>query len=111
MKQKLQKNIGLDYIATFITNLNMQSSIWVLYLAYCGMNLAQIGLLEGVYHATSIICEIPSGAFADFRNHKNVSWNLKRRRKCECIYALSLLYLRKSFIYFHFFIYLLCEFI
>ncbi|MCC2240661.1 tyrosine-type recombinase/integrase, partial [Fusicatenibacter sp. CLA-AA-H213] len=25
-----------------------------------------------------------SGAFADFRNHKNVSWNLKRGRKCEC---------------------------
>ena len=29
-------------------------------------------------------------AFADFRNHKNVSWDLKRGRKCECIYALSL---------------------
>ena len=25
-----------------------------------------------------------SGAFADFRNHKNESWNLKRGRKCEC---------------------------
>lgn len=37
-----------------ITNLNMQSSIWVLYLAYCGMSLAEIGILEGVYHATSI---------------------------------------------------------
>ena len=39
----LRKNIVLDYITTFVTNLNMQSSIWVLYLAYCGLNLAQIG--------------------------------------------------------------------
>ncbi len=30
----LRKNIVLDYITTFVTNLNMQSSIWVLYLAY-----------------------------------------------------------------------------
>ncbi|MDE7477559.1 MAG: hypothetical protein K2M91_06375, partial [Lachnospiraceae bacterium] len=46
------------YTCTFIVNLNMQSSIWVLYLAYCGLNLAQIGLVEGMYHATSILFEI-----------------------------------------------------
>ena len=87
MKQKLQKNIGLDYIATFITNLNMQSSIWVLYLAYCGMNLAQIGLLEGVYHATSIICEIPSGAFADLLGRKR-SIKQAVHRHFLCDYAV-----------------------
>lgn len=65
LNSKLRRNIKLDYINTFITNLNMQSSIWVLYLAYCGLSLAQIGLLEGIYHATSILCEIPSGAAAD----------------------------------------------
>lgn len=62
---RLNRNIVLDYINTFVTNLNMQSSIWVLYLAYCGLNLAQIGLVEGIYHATSIVFEIPSGAVAD----------------------------------------------
>lgn len=70
LNHKIKKNIPLDYINTFITNLNMQSSIWVLYLAYCGMNLAQIGLLEGVYHATSIIFEVPSGAVADLLGRK-----------------------------------------
>lgn len=50
--------------------MNMQSSIWVLYLAYCGLHLAQIGLLEGIYHATSIVCEIPSGAAADLWGRK-----------------------------------------
>ncbi|MGN0166523.1 MAG: MFS transporter [Acetatifactor sp.] len=65
LNYKLHRNIGLDYLHTLISNLNMQSSIWVLYLAYMGMNLMQIGLLEGIYHAASIVCEIPSGAMAD----------------------------------------------
>lgn len=67
---KLKRNIILDYFSVFITNLNMQSSIWVLYLAYCGLNLAQIGLLEGIYHAAGILFEIPSGAVADLLGRK-----------------------------------------
>ncbi|RDU24751.1 MFS transporter [Anaerosacchariphilus polymeriproducens] len=63
--KRLDRNIKLDYIYTLISNLNMQSSIWVLYLGYCDMNLMQIGVLEGIYHVTSIICEVPSGAMAD----------------------------------------------
>lgn len=62
---RLNRNIVLDYWYSFINNLNMSSSIWVLYLAYRGMNLMQIGLLEGLFHATSMICEVPSGAVAD----------------------------------------------
>lgn len=67
---KLKRNIILDYINSFITNLNMQSSVWVLYLAYCGLNLAEIGIVEGIYHATGIIFEIPSGAVADLLGRK-----------------------------------------
>ena len=67
---RLKRNVGLDYVHTFLSNMNMQSSIWVLYLAYCGMHLAQIGLLEGIYHATSIVCELPSGAAADLLGRK-----------------------------------------
>lgn len=67
---RLKRNVGLDYVHTFLSNMNMQSSIWVLYLAYCGMHLAQIGLLERIYHATSIVCEIPSGAAADLLGRK-----------------------------------------
>lgn len=65
LRKKLNRNIGLDYISVFIQNMNMQSCIWVLYLSYCGMKLGQIGILEGVYHITSILFEIPSGALAD----------------------------------------------
>lgn len=70
IQAKLKRNIHLDYLSTFITNLNMQGSVWVLYLAYCGLSLAEIGLLEGIYHAASIICEVPSGAVADLLGRK-----------------------------------------
>ena len=56
----IYRNIPLDYIFTFLKNLDMSTSVWVLYLAFKGMNLWQIGILEGVYHITSMICEIPS---------------------------------------------------
>ena len=61
----IYRNIPLDYIFTFLKNLDMSTSVWVLYLAFKGMNLWQIGILEGVYHITSMICEIPSGAAAE----------------------------------------------
>lgn len=72
---QLYRNIPLDYIFTFLRNLDMSSSVWVLYLAFKGMNLWQVGLLEGIYHITSMIFEIPSGAAADL---------LGRRRTVVC---------------------------
>ena len=91
MDKKIRRNINLDYISTFITNLNMQSSIWVLYLAYCGMNLMQIGLLEGIYHATSIVCEIPSGALADLVGRRK---SMMLGRICVTISCIIMLFTR-----------------
>lgn len=91
MKVKLLRNIKLDYISTFITNLNMQSCIWVLYLTYCNMTLLQIGLLEGIYHITSIICEIPSGAWADLVGRKR---SMLISRVCITISCIIMLFSR-----------------
>ena len=92
MKVKLLRNIKLDYISTFITNLNMQSCIWVLYLTYCNMSLLQIGLLEGIYHITSMICEIPSGAWADLVGRKR---SMLISRVCITISCIIMLFSRK----------------
>lgn len=92
----------MDYFHTFITNLNMQSSIWVLYLAYCGMNLAQIGLLEGIYHITSMIFEIPSGAIADLLGRKR---SIAVSKTCIAVSCLIMLYSRSFWLFaFSFFI-------
>lgn len=88
---RLLRNVLLDYISTFVTHLNMQSSIWVLYLAYCGLNLAQIGIVEGIYHATSIVFEIPSGAVADLLGRKR---SMVLSRICIALSCVIMLFAR-----------------
>lgn len=90
-RKKLLRNIMLDYFSIFITNLNMQSCIWVLYLTYCNMTLLQIGLLEGIYHVTSIICEIPSGAWADLAGRKR---SMLISRCCITVSCIVMLFSR-----------------
>lgn len=68
----INKNIKTDYIYCFIKNFDLSSAIWVLYLVYKGISLWQIGLLQGIYHCTSFISEIPSGAIADLIGRKKI---------------------------------------
>ena len=96
LKNKLKRNIPLDYITAFITNLNMQSSVWVLYLAYCGLSLAEIGIVEGVYHATSIVFEIPSGAVADLLGRKR---SMVCSRVCTAISCVAMLFARNFWLF------------
>lgn len=96
MNNKLLRNIKLDYISTFINNLNMQSAIWVLYLTYCNMSLMQIGLLEGVYHVTGMICEIPSGALADLVGRKR---SMLLSRVCITISCIIMLFSRSFWLF------------
>lgn len=88
LENKLKRNLPLDYINTFLTNLNMQSVVWVLYLSYCGLNLAEIGMIEGIYHATSILCEIPSGAAADLLGRKRSMILSRICTACSCVIML-----------------------
>ncbi len=62
---KLKKNIIKDYYFTFSSRLDLTQGVWMLYLATRGLTLFQIGLLETVYHISSFLMEIPTGAIAD----------------------------------------------
>lgn len=68
--ENLNKNIKLDYIYKFISSIDITSAIWVLYLSFKGFSLVQIGLLESIFHGTSLLCEIPTGAMADLLGRK-----------------------------------------
>ncbi len=70
MSIKLKRNISIGYVYNFFLQLNMTSAIWVLYLAFKGMSLIEIGILESIYHITGLILEIPSGAIADLYGRK-----------------------------------------
>lgn len=64
------KNIYVNYVFTFTEHLDVRQGIWMLFLASKGLNLFEIGLLEGVFHVTSLIMETPTGAVADLFGRK-----------------------------------------
>lgn len=70
MKERLRKNVRLSYVYNFMMQLDITSAIWVLYLANKGMSLIEIGVIEAIYHITSLIFELPTGAIADLYGKK-----------------------------------------
>ena len=69
---KFRKNIILDYIFSFMHNFGVSQSIWVLFMVYRGQSLIDVGIAEGIFHVTSLLCEVPSGAAADLFGRKKV---------------------------------------
>ena len=53
------------YAFSFFSNFRITDAVWVVLLAARGYSLWQIGLAEGIFHITSLLCEVPSGAAAD----------------------------------------------
>jgi MFS family permease len=64
-RTRIAGNIPKNYLFTFLWGTSLSEAIWMLYLAFRGMNLLQIGLLESVFHVTSLVMEIPTGMVAD----------------------------------------------
>ena len=87
--REVSRNITIDYIYCFLKNFDISNSIWVLYMVYKGMSLWQIGIVEGVYHLTSLLCEVPTGAIADLLGRKKV---ILIGRICSAISSLICLY-------------------
>ena len=46
------------------------TSFWILFFIKNGLSLLHIGLLESIFHGTSLLCEIPSGMLADRFSYK-----------------------------------------
>lgn len=61
----LYKNINKNYVYILSSSIALTEAIWMLFLAHRGMNLIQIGLLESVFHVTSLFMELPTGMIAD----------------------------------------------
>lgn len=88
MNKNLNRNIKLEYFFRFFCNFAMIDGIFVLYLQQKGLSLWQISILEAIFHATSLITEIPSGALADLLGRKRV---LLASRMCGILSSLIML--------------------
>jgi MFS family permease len=62
---RIERNIPKNYLYTFLGGTSLSEAIWMLYLAWRGLSLVQIGLVESIFHGTSLLMEVPTGIVAD----------------------------------------------
>lgn len=64
-QKKYKKNIILDYLHMFFRNVNFTHGIWILFLLSRGSTFIEVGILEMVFHISSLIMEVPTGVIGD----------------------------------------------
>jgi hypothetical protein len=80
---------GLEFTSYFgIT------SFWILFFIQNGLSLLQIGILESIFHGTSLLCEIPSGMLADRFSYKT---NLYLARLASIVSSILILFGQGNF--------------
>ncbi|MGT2808939.1 MFS transporter [Streptococcus iniae] len=93
-KQSYKNNIGLLGATEFFAFFGI-TSFWLLFLSQNGMSLLEIGLLESLFHATSLLSEVPSGILADRFSYKS---NLYLSRLTAILSAVLMLQGQGSFV-------------
>ena len=68
---KIKKQLSKLYLMSVLGNLSLTGA-WVAILAARGYSLVEIGIVETVFHITSLIFEIPSGILADVFGRKKM---------------------------------------
>ncbi len=63
--EQLKKNIKRQYTFVVLSNLGFTRGVWMIFLAARGLSLIELGLLESIFHVTSLLMEVPTGAIAD----------------------------------------------
>lgn len=96
MKNNYKKNISRNYRFAFLKYLDVTRGVWMLYLASKGLNLFQIGLMETVYHISSFLFEVPTGAVADIFGRK---FSRSLGRMISIISFLLMIYSKNIYIF------------
>ncbi|MDF2880401.1 MAG: arabinose efflux permease [Clostridiaceae bacterium] len=69
-RKYLKRNINITYLFNFLMYFRVTNAIWMIYLSSKGLSLSQLGILEGIFHVTCFLCEVPTGAIADMFGRK-----------------------------------------
>lgn len=94
--EKMNRNIKSNYIYTFFNSMNLTQGLWMIYLVSKGQSLFAVGMLESIFHITSFLMEVPTGAISDIYGRK-VSRLLSR---FVFIFSIVLLVFANHFIFF-----------
>lgn len=79
----IRKQIRNIYTISVLSSFQIAGASWVALLAARGFSLAEIGIAEGVFHAASLLFEIPSGVISDVFGRK------KSMILSQCMFILS----------------------
>lgn len=66
----IKKQIFKLYLSTTFESLSLGGASWVALLAMRGYTIAEIGVIEAIFHCVSLCGEIPSGVIADVLGRK-----------------------------------------
>ncbi|MFS9181016.1 MFS transporter [Streptococcus timonensis] len=92
-KRTYKRNISLLAGLEFTSYFGI-TSFWILFFIQNGLSLLQIGLLESIFHGTSLLCEIPSGMLADRFSYKT---NLYLARLASIVSSILILFGQGNF--------------
>lgn len=79
----IKKQIRNIYTISTLNSFQIAGASWVALLAARGFSLAEIGIAEGVFHAASLLFELPSGVISDVFGRK------KSMILSQCMFILS----------------------
>ena len=67
---KLKSNLIKNYFFLGFSTLDLTRGLWMIYLMTRGFFLIELGILEGAFHLTTFVMEIPTGMVADLLGRK-----------------------------------------
>ena len=92
-KRTYKRNISLLAGLEFTSYFGI-TSFWILFFIQNCLSLLQIGLLESIFHGTSLLCETPSGMLADRFSYKT---NLYLARLASIVSSILILFGQGNF--------------
>lgn len=69
-QMKLKRNVWMNNMYHLIKRMDFTQGIWMIYLAYKGLSLLEIGIVESIFHITTFVMEVPTGTIADLYGRK-----------------------------------------
>ncbi len=67
---KIRNNIGKNYIFLGLSYVDLTRGLWMIWLTLRGFSLTQLGVMEGLFHLTTFLMEVPTGIIADLFGRK-----------------------------------------
>ncbi len=68
--ERLKANLPKNYLYLGLSYINLTQGLWMIWLSLRGYSLTELGILEGIFHLTSFLMEVPTGLVADLLGRK-----------------------------------------